>query len=157
MGLNTVSQVLEHAHMAVGHVQNSFGLDHETASDIVQDVLLRLFRSEEEHLDHPKQYFLRACRWRAFQILSRRRIQDKALGEIWSQRPKVKSEPEVLIALEDEDKPKFFDQATPKQKEVLELLIEGYSQGEVSAILEIPESTVRMRIHLVRKKLNPTG
>src|ERR1051325_5617224 len=113
MGLNTVSQVLEHARMAVGYVQPSFGLAQPTASAGVQDVLLRLFRSEEKHLAHPKQYFFRACRWRALQILRGRRRQDKALGEIWNGRPKVKPQSEVLVALEDEDKPKFFDQATP--------------------------------------------
>ena len=158
MGLDNFSQVLEHAPMAVGYVQRSFGLDHETASDVVQDVLLRLFRSDEEHLKHPKQYFLRSCRWRALKILSRRRTQDKALQTIWHARPKVKpTVSEVLVALEDEDKPKFFDQATPKQKEVLQLLVEGHSMTEVSAILEIPDSTVRMRVHLARKKLDPTG
>ena len=158
MSLDTVSQVLEHAQMAVGYVQRSFGLDQDTASDVVQDVLLRLFRSEEEHLKHPKQFFLRSCRWRALQILRGRRCQDKALQDIWYKRPKVKpTVSEVLVALEDEDKPKFFNQATTKQKEVLELLVEGHSMTEVSAILEIPDSTVRMRVHLARKKLNPTG
>jgi RNA polymerase sigma factor (sigma-70 family) len=158
MSLDTFRQVLEHARTAVGYVQNSFGLDPDTASDVVQDVLLRLFRSDEEHLKHPKQYFLRACRWRALQILRGRRRQDKALGEIWNARPKVKpTVSEVLVALEDEDKPKFFGQATPKQKEVLQLLVEGHSMTDVSAILEIPDSTVRMRVHLARKKLNPTG
>jgi RNA polymerase sigma factor (sigma-70 family) len=157
MSLSTFSQVLEYARAAAGYVENSFGLDPGTASDVVQDVLLRLFRSEEEHLKHPKQYFFRACRWRALQILRRRRHDDKALGDIWNRRPKVKPNSEVLVALEDGDKPKFFTQATPKQREVLELLVEGHSQAEVSAILEIPESTVRMRVHLVRKKLDPTG
>lgn len=153
MSLDTVSQVLEHARMAVGYVQNSFGLDPDTASDVVQDVLLRLFRSEEEHLKHPKQYFLRACRWRALQVLRSRRRQDKALADIWNRRPKVKPPSEVLVALEDEDKPKFFGHATPKQQEVLDLMLEGKTMTEVSAILEIPESTVRMRVHVVRKNL----
>jgi RNA polymerase sigma factor (sigma-70 family) len=153
MGFDTLSQVLEHARMAVGYVQNCFGLDSDSASDVVQDVLLRLFRSEEEHLEHPKQYFFRACRWRALQVLRGRRRQDKALADIWSRRPKLKRPSEVLVALEDEDKPKFFGHTTPKQQEVLDLMLEGKTMTEVSAILEIPESTVRMRVHLVRKNL----
>ncbi len=153
MGLSTVSQVLDYARMATGYVRNTFGLDPDTAADVVQDALLRLFSSDEEHLEFPKQYFFTACRWRAYQILERRWIQDKALRVLTERQQKVNPESEVLIALEDEDKPKFFDQATPKQREVFELLIEGHSQAEVSAILEIPESTVRMRIHLARKRL----
>jgi len=65
---------------------------------------------------------------------------------------KEKHESEILISLEDEDQLKFFDQATPKQREVFELLIEGHSRAEISAILKIPESTVRMRIHLAKKR-----
>ena len=42
MGLNAFSQVQEYALMAVGYVQRSFGLDHETASDVVQDVLITI-------------------------------------------------------------------------------------------------------------------
>jgi RNA polymerase sigma factor (sigma-70 family) len=152
MGLSTVSQVLEFAHMATGYVKKSFGLDHDTAADVVQDVLLRLYRSDEEHLDHPKQYFFRACRWRALQLHRRRRHQNKAFDALKHRQEKLPRESEVLVALEDEDKPKFFEQATPKQQEVFELLIEGHSQTEVSAILEIPESTVRMRIHLAKKR-----
>jgi RNA polymerase sigma-70 factor (ECF subfamily) len=141
--------------MATGHIRKAFGFDDSTAADVIQDVLLRLFRSGPEKLDYPKQYFFTACRWRALQVLRDRQHQDKAYGVLRQRQEKVKIEPEVLIALEDEDKPKFFGQATPKQREVFELLIEGHSQAEVSTILEIPESTVRMRIHLARKRLGP--
>jgi len=153
MASTTLSQVWKFVPMARGHLRNAFGFDDSTAADVVQDVLLRLFRSGPEKLDYPKQYFFTACRWRALQVLRDRQHQDKAYGVLKQRQERAKPESEVLIALEDEDKPKFFGQATPKQREVFELLIEGHSQAEVSAILEIPESTVRMRIHLARKRL----
>ena len=153
MASTTLSQVWKFVSMATGYLRNAFGFDESTAADVVQDVLLRLFRSGPEELDYPKQYFFTACRWRALQVLRDRRHQDKAYGVLRQRQEKVKYESEVLIALEDEDKPKFFGQTTPKQREVFELLIEGHSQAEVSAILKIPESTVRMRLHLARKRI----
>ena len=152
MALSTIEQVLGYAQEAKFYLQAWFGLDESTAADVVQDVLVRLFRSGPEQLEKPKQYFKRACRWRALQILRGRKRRDKAHAEI-QRRREVQESREVLVALEDEDVPKFFDQVSPKQQEVLKLIVEGHSQAEVSAILEIPESTVRMRVHLARRRL----
>lgn len=154
MASTTLSQVWKFVPMAQGYVRNAFSFDESTAADVVHDVLLRLLQSEPEQVENPKAYFLRACRWRALQILRGRRNQKKAYGALAQRQAKAKPVAEVLVALEEEDKPKFFGQATPKQQEVFKLLIEGHSQAQVSAILEIPESTVRMRIHLARKRMS---
>ena len=117
-------------------------------------MLLRLFRTGPERVDYPRRYLFQACRWRALQVLRWRRRRDKAYAVVENRREEAeKKNREPLIALEDEDKPKFFGQATPKQKEVLDLMLEGHTMSKVSAILGIPESTVRMRVHLVRKNL----
>jgi len=153
MGHSTVSQVLDFASKGSRYVRKSFGLDADTAADVIQDVLLRLLRSHDEPLDNPKRYFFRACRWQALQVLRRRRHQEEAHRVLVRRQETALTESEVLVALEDEDKPKFFEEATPKQQEVLELIMEGHSQEEISAILQIPSSTVRMRVQLSRKKL----
>jgi RNA polymerase sigma factor (sigma-70 family) len=158
MAISTLNGLLEHIRPAERYLQVNFGLDGSSAADIVQDVLLRLLRTGPEHLDRPRRYFFNALRWRALQILRSRKRRDKAHVVIEKRRrEKELKDQVVLIALEDEDKTKFFSQATPKQKEVLELLVEGHSTAEVSAILQIPDSTVRMRLHLARKKLNHAG
>lgn len=155
MPFSTVSQVLPYARFAHAYVGASFGLDDSTAGDIVQDVLVRLFRRGPEQLEKPKRYFLRACRWRALQILRSRRAQEKAHAELKKQLEKRELQSyEPLVALHDEDKSKFFEDLTSKQQEVVGLMREGHSQVEISAILDIPESTVRMRFHLVRKRLS---
>jgi RNA polymerase sigma factor (sigma-70 family) len=154
MAISTLDGLLELLRPAQFFLQGHFGLDSETAADVVQDVLLRLFRTGPDRLDHPKRYFFRACRWRALQVHRSRRRRDKAYAAVEQRRREAENRHrEILIALEDEDKPKFFGQATPKQQEVLNLMLEGHNLSEVSAILEIPDSTVRMRLHLVRKRL----
>jgi len=156
MAIGTLDGLLEFVRPAQFFLQGHYGLDSETAADVVQDVLLRLFQIGPDRLDHPKRYFFRACRWRALQVHRSRRRRDNAYAVIEKRRKESENKDrEILIALEDEDKPKFFGQVTPKQQEVLKLMLEGHSLSEVSAILEVPDSTVRMRLHLVRKKLEP--
>lgn len=158
MGISTLEGVLEYARPAQFFLQGHYGLDSETAADVVQDVLLRLFRTGPDRIDHPRRYLFQACRWRALQVHRQRRRRDKAYAVVQKRREEAeKKNREVLIALEEEDKPNFFGQATPKQREVLDLMLAGKSMVEVSAILGIHDSTVRMRLHLVRTKLNPTG
>ena len=153
MALSTLNQVWKFAPLAERYIRKNFGLDVHTAADAVQDALLRLFKSGPEHLEFPRHYFFQACSWRALQILRKRRNQEETLRELWDQLPKPGPESEVLVALEDEDKPKFFGQATPRQREVFDLLLAGHDQKQASVILGIPGSTLRMRIHLARKRL----
>ena len=150
MSSTTLDQVLEFVPDGRRYVRAWFELDESTAADVVQDVLHRLLLFGPDVLEFPKRYFLRACRWRALQVLRERKRRRAYEGQQKRQEAK-----EVLIALEDEDKPKFFGEATPKQREVLELMLEGHSQEEVSAILEIPGSTVRMRLQVIRKRFGP--
>ncbi len=79
MASTTLSQVWKFVAMAQGYVRNEFGFDDATAADVVQDVLLRLFRSGPEELDYPKQYFFTACRRRALQVLRGQRHQGQGL------------------------------------------------------------------------------
>ncbi|HVE40653.1 MAG TPA: sigma-70 family RNA polymerase sigma factor [Planctomycetota bacterium] len=154
MATSTLDGLLGFVRPAQYFLQGYYGLDSESAADVVQDVLLRLFRTGPDRVDYPKRYLFQACRWRALQILRWRRRRDKAYAVVEKRRKEAeKKNNVVLIALDDEDKPKFFGQATPKQQEVLELMLEGKTMTQVSAILEIPESTVRMRVHLLRKRL----
>jgi RNA polymerase sigma factor (sigma-70 family) len=155
MATSTLDGALGFVRPAQYFLQGHYGLDSESAADVVQDVLLYLFRTGPDRVDYPKRYLFQACRWRALQVLRWRRRRDKAYAVVEKRRKEAEKNNVVLIALEDEDKPKFFGQATPKQQEVLELLLEGKTMTEVSAILEIPDSTVRMRLHLARKRLNP--
>ena len=157
MASSTLSQVSKFVPLAQGYVRRAFGLCGHAAADVVHDVLLRLLEGGPEQLEYPKAYFFRACRWRALQVLRDRRHQDKAYGVLRRRRERAKYESEVLVTLLDLDKPKFFNQVSSKQREVFELLMKGHSQAEASAILGIPESTVRMRIHLARKCLRQSA
>ena len=154
MAISTVDGLLEQIRPAQGYLQLHFGLDASTALDVVKDVFLRLFRSGPETLHRPRRYFLSACRYRALQILWRRRRRDNADAVVEKQRKETeKKDNVVLVALEDEDKPKFFGQAKPEPKQGLSIVLEGDGTSEVTATVETSQSTVRMRLQLGRKRL----
>jgi hypothetical protein len=158
MATGPVNGLLEYIHPAQDYLRLHFGVDAITARKVVEDVLLELFRNGPEKLRRPKRHFFHACRIRAFQILRSRRRRDVADAVVEKRRKEAeKKDNVVLIALEDKDKPKFFGQAKHEPKEALNVILEGDGTSEVTATLETPGSTVRMRLHLIRKKLDPTG
>ncbi len=149
-------QVLPFVSACEQYIARKFGLKDGTAEDIVQEVWASLVDKPPVQLPNPKRYLLRACRWRALQVLRARRHEGEVFTELAREKKNeaAPSAPEILIALEDEDKPLFYEgRVTPCQEEVLDLMIEGKSEVEVSAILRIPASTVRMRVHLARRRL----
>ena len=149
-------QVLPFISMCEEYIAKKFRLNDGTAADIVQEVWASMIDKPTTELPNPKRYLLRACRWRALQVLRDRRQEREFLAELGRERRNEASPtpPEILIALEDEDKPRFYEgRVTLPQEEVLDLMIEGKSAVEVSAILKIPASTVRMRVHLARRRL----
>ncbi len=56
MASTTLSQVWNLVPMALSYVRNWFSFDDSTAADVIQDVLLRLFRSGPEELDRPNSF-----------------------------------------------------------------------------------------------------
>ncbi len=154
MTQSVVQQVLPYARFAVAYVGSKFNLRDGLAEDVVNDVLVSLLAKPSQVLSNPKRYLLRACRWRALQ-LHRNRARRKEVQPLYQLREEDTPEaPEVLIALEDEDKERFFGKATLAQRAVLELVHDGHSLVEISTILAVPASTIRMRLHLARKRLS---
>jgi len=153
MTQSVVQQVLPYARFAVAYVGSKFNLGDGLAEDVINDVLVSLLGKPGQELNNPKRYLLRACRWRALQLhRNRKRREAHSIYDL--KETNTPEAPEVLIALEDEDMERYFGKATPAQRAVLELVQDGHSLVEISTILEIPASTIRMRLHLARKKLN---
>jgi len=149
-------QVLPFVSVCEQYIAHKFRLKDGTAEDIVQEVWASMIDKSAMRLPNPRRYLLRACRWRALQILRDRKQEGEFHAKLAERRKNdvAPEAPEILIALEDVDKPHFYEgRVTPSQEEVLDLMIEGHSEVEVSAILKIPASTVRMRVHLARRRL----
>jgi len=132
-----------------------FGLDQDTASDVVQDAILRILQTRPNDFRNPKRKLMNSCRYRALRILRNRQRRDQAYAVLEKRMKEAELKNKgVHVALENEEKPTYYRWATPKQRDVFELLIEGLTMADVATVLGIPGSTVRMRLHLARKKLH---
>jgi DNA-directed RNA polymerase specialized sigma24 family protein len=154
MGESLLTQVLPFVGVAIGYVVAKFRVAEEAASDLVHGVLASLLTKRSERLGNPKRYLLRACRWRALQLYrnKQQRNETRAIPQISAFS--IPEAPEVLVALEDEDKERFFGRDTPAERQITELTRDGQSLVEISGMLEIPASTVRMRLQLTCKGLS---
>lgn len=130
------SQVSPFLPFAVRYVAAKFEVAEKTALEVVQSVLAGLLSKRDETLDNPKRFLLRACRWKALRTLRRRAVEC----------------PDVLVALEDEDRERFFGPVSRPEEKTLQIVRDEEEPVELSATVEVPGSVVRMKFSL--SKLN---
>ena len=142
---------LEHLLLALlpslrAHVRSTTG-DDDLAQDVVQDVLLLVVRKlgQVTAPEAIRAWALRIATREAVRALRRwgRRVESlDDLPELPTEAAPEGVEPELLAAL-----PAHLAGISPAAQAVLRLhYLEGYSQPEVAAILEIPVGTVKSRI-----------
>jgi hypothetical protein len=135
MNESIFAQVSPFIRFAVNHITAKFDVAEKTALDVVQSILVGFLSKPDEMLNNPKRYLLRACRWKALRSIRRR----QGLEGV-----RVATEsPEILIALEDEDRELFFGPAVPSKVETLKVVRDEQEPLKLSASVEIPGSAVR--------------
>jgi DNA-directed RNA polymerase specialized sigma24 family protein len=144
MNESIFAQVSPFIRFAVNHVAAKFDVAESSALDVVQSVLVGLLSKPDARLSNPKRYLLRACRWKALRSI--RRCQGSRGVSVASESP------EILVALEDEDRELFFGPAAPHKLETLTVVRDEQEQVELSATVEIPGSAVRLKFSV--SKLN---
>ena len=124
--------------------------DPAEAEDVAQEVFLMAYRKLEQ-LREPERFRAWVARMSWRQALNRKRGWRRRLARDfrWSAaRPETEA-PETAVTLQRE-----VERMPERLREVLLLAaIEGLDAREVGAILEIPEGTVRSRLHAARKHL----
>ena len=124
--------------------------------DVAQEALVRAYRKFHRLRDRDKfRSWLVRMTWR----LALDRIRSTARRERWEQSsadiPLVTSPEEVAASSEFSRNLRAAIDALPEKLRLALVLsaIEGHDVREVSRLLEIPEGTVKSRIHLARKRL----
>jgi DNA-directed RNA polymerase specialized sigma24 family protein len=143
------AQVSPFIRLALEYVATKFGVAEEIASDVVQSVLAGLLWKRGEKLTNPKRYLLRSCRWKALRSL-RGRQRPPGPGRTGA-TPKA---PEILVALEEKDRERFFGPPAASQRHAFELIGHTHGPLDVSASLEVPGSIVRVRFSLAATNLD---
>lgn len=128
MAARTIHSLSKHIFPAQRYLQTHLGLDAGTALHVVEDALLVHFRGGPKTLRHPRRYFFSTCRIHALRRLRGQRGSAQAVVEKRRTKAETKKR-EILIALQDEDKPKFFGRSASPREEVLELTLEEDVRG----------------------------
>ncbi len=131
-------------------VAHSVLRDPAEAEDVAQEVFLMAYRKLDQLRD-PGQFRAWVARMSWRQALNRKRGWRRRLARDfrWSAARPAAAAPEETLTLQHE-----VERMPEHLREVLVLAaIEGLEAREVSAILEIPEGTVRSRLHAARKHL----
>lgn len=136
------TQVSPFTRFAVNYVAGKFDVAESTALDVVQSVLVGLLSKPDGRLNNPKRYLLRACRWKALSSIRRRPGSEGIRA--------VAESPEILIALEDEDRKLFFGPAAPPKVETLQVVRDEQDPVDLSATVEVPGSAVRLMFTVTR-------
>ena len=125
--------------VALSHLQND-----EDAQDVVQDVFIKYINSSPvfRDSDHEKAWFIRTVINRCHDLLRYKKIRNHItldeISEITSDTAENNLQHEVFSVLSQLDE---------KYKSVILLhYLEGFSIKEVSSILKISESNVKMRL-----------
>lgn len=134
------SQVSPFIRFAVEYIEGKFGLEEKAALKVVSDVLMGQLSKPDGNLSNPKRYLLRACRWKALRSMRRRRATEEA---------GVTAEaPEILVALEDKDRERFFGRSSQTDPEPIRAVRNEPTPAELSATVEVPGSFIRVSFSL---------
>lgn len=131
------------------------------AEDATQEALLRLFRYArfEDFRDNPeafRSYALVICRNVCRRYLSQLFREPAYSGEVPEDRHETESLPggdPELIAIRSNIFIRLFLDLDSEQRELLNLLLQGYSIAEIASRLGIKYTNTAVRIHRLRKDI----
>ncbi|HEY3119911.1 MAG TPA: RNA polymerase sigma factor [Vicinamibacteria bacterium] len=128
----------------------------EDAEDVAQEALSRAYRNLGRLRDRGRfRSWLVRISWRlALDHCRAGRRRDRR-EQVGADRPLAPTAEELAVASEFRERLWREIDALPEKLRIVLVLagIEGYALREVAALLELPEGTVKSRIHLARKRL----
>jgi len=136
------AQVSPFIRIAVGYIAAKFHVAKKPATELVHSVLAGLLSKRGQKLSNPKRYLLRACRWEALRSFRGNNAAVRAgAGE---------EHPEILIALEEKDRDRFFGPAGAPERKHFQAVRPEHEPMDLSATVEVPGSDIRITFSLTK-------
>jgi RNA polymerase sigma-70 factor (ECF subfamily) len=130
--------------------------DDEAARDVVQHVFLRLCQQRPDDLDGRVALWLfTVCRNRVIDIVRQRERTESFSGQAEARVFGSELDPSHLIERGELHQMlrRLVDELPDKQREVVGLLLQGFTHREISEITQRTEGYVRLLIHRALKRL----
>ena len=143
-----IAEIYERHRMTVYRVCYAYMKNRMDTEDVVQETFFRLIRNNPvlKSAEHEKAWLIRTASNVCKDELKRRRRTEESLDDHPElQMPDMQPHADVLRAVTE---------LPDKYKTVIYLYYyEGYDSAEIAAMLRLPKSTVRNRLHDARKLL----
>lgn len=140
----------------LNHFAAKFTADPDEKEDLIQETWIRALKSIDEFVQHPKLMSWLYVIMKHTYINKYRKA--KRITEIQDQYVVLESTNTTehnkgINKFMAEDIEKAMTSLTSDNYEIFRLFLDGYKYHEIASYFDMPEGTVKTRIHMVRKKL----
>ncbi|WP_433900101.1 RNA polymerase sigma factor [Sphingobacterium puteale] len=140
----------------LNHFATKFTNDPDEKEDLIQETWIRALKSLDNFVQHPKLMSWLYVIMKHTYINKYRKakrvseIQDTYIGLEGANNVVHNNGVNKFMA---EDIEKAMCSLTPENYEIFRLFLEGYKYHEIASYFNMPEGTIKTRIHMSRKKL----
>ncbi|MFU1856412.1 RNA polymerase sigma factor [Sphingobacterium sp. NGMCC 1.201703] len=140
----------------LNHFATKFTTDPDEKEDLIQETWIRALKSLDKFVQHPKLMSWLYVIMKHVYINKYRKT--KRVDEIQDTYVALESSNNIVHNKEvnkfmAEDIEKAMCKLTPENYEIFRLFLEGYKYHEIAHYFNMPEGTIKTRIHVSRKKL----
>ena len=140
----------------LNHFAAKFTADPDEKEDLIQETWIRALKSIDNFVQHPKLmswlYVIMKHtyinKYRKAKLVTE--IQDNYIALESTNTSELNKGINKFMA---EDIEKAMSSLTPENYEIFRLFLDGYKYHEIASYFDMPEGTIKTRIHMVRKKL----
>ncbi|WP_343557682.1 RNA polymerase sigma factor [Sphingobacterium sp.] len=140
----------------LNHFAAKFTADPDEKEDLIQETWIRALKSIDNFVQHPKLMSWLYVIMKHTYINKYRKakriteIQDHYVAMESTNTSELNKGINKFMA---EDIEKAMGSLTAENYEIFRLFLDGYKYHEIASYFEMPEGTIKTRIHMVRKKL----
>jgi len=156
MSNSNLNVLVDEKRSLLKHFAGKFTTDPDEKEDLIQETLIRALKSIDDFIKHPKlMSWLYVIMKNVYinQYRKTKRISEIHETYINAEGPnsveRNKSENKFI----SDDIEKAMCSLSEENYQVFQLFLEGYKYHEIATYFDMPEGTVKTRIHMTRKKL----
>ncbi|UQA73410.1 RNA polymerase sigma factor [Sphingobacterium siyangense] len=140
----------------LNHFAAKFTADPDEKEDLIQETWIRALKSIDNFVQHPKLMSWLYVIMKHTYINKYRKA--KRTTEIQDQYVVLESTNTIELnkginKFMAEDIERAMNSLTAENYEIFRLFLDGYKYHEIASYFDMPEGTIKTRIHMVRKKL----
>lgn len=156
MGNVNLNVFFQEKRQLLSHFASQFTSDYDEKEDLIQETYLRALKSIHDFINDPKLVTWLYVIMKNVYINQYRK--EKRKNVIYDYFLQADSSAYISTNLSEnkminEDIQKAIDSLSTENAEIFRLHLDGYKYHEIAELLQVPEGTIKSRIHMTRKAL----